>query len=48
MAYADKKNIPFVALIGSDEMNSGLLTVKNMQTGEQLKVNHDELPEAIS
>ncbi len=48
MAYADKKNIPFVALIGSDEMNSGLLTVKNMQTGEQLKVSLDKLPEVVS
>lgn len=48
MAYADKKNIPFVALIGSDEMSSGILTVKNMQTGEQLKVSLDKLPEVVS
>ncbi len=48
MAYANKKNIPFVALIGSDEMNSGLLSIKNMQTGEQLKVTQDKLAETVS
>lgn len=43
MAYADSKNINFVVLIGTDEMNSGLLTVKNMHTGEQQKLILDEL-----
>lgn len=37
MSYADAKNIPFVILIGSDEMQSGELTLKNMQSGEQEK-----------
>ncbi len=48
MAYADKKSIPFVALVGSDEMSSGILTIKNMITGEQVKVTADQLPELIS
>lgn len=43
MAYADKKAIEFVALIGSDEMNSGLLSVKNMKSGEQHKLTKEEL-----
>jgi histidyl-tRNA synthetase len=43
MNYADKKNIPFVVLVGSEEMKSGKLSVKNMQTGEQEKRNQDEL-----
>ncbi|MET4081223.1 histidyl-tRNA synthetase [Pedobacter sp. UYP30] len=38
LAYADAKNIPFVLLIGSDEMQSSLLTLKNMKTGEQQKL----------
>ncbi len=38
MSYADAKNIPFVILIGSDEMQSGLLTLKDMQTGNQQKL----------
>lgn len=37
MGYADDKKIPFVALIGSDEMNSKMLTIKNMLTGIQQK-----------
>jgi histidyl-tRNA synthetase len=41
--YADRKNIPFVVLIGSDEMQSGLLTLKNMKTGEQHKLNVDDI-----
>ena len=35
MNYANKKSIPYVVLIGEDEMNSGLLTVKNMKDGSQ-------------
>ncbi|WP_316830623.1 histidine--tRNA ligase [Pedobacter aquatilis] len=38
MAYADAKNIPYVILIGGDEMASGELTLKNMQSGEQQKL----------
>ena len=38
MSYADAKNIPFVILIGSDEMQSGLLTLKDMQSGTQEKL----------
>ena len=33
--YADRKQIPYVVLIGSQEMESGTLTLKNMKTGEQ-------------
>lgn len=38
--YADKLNIPYVIVIGEDEIKSGLLTIKNMQDGtqEQLKI----------
>ena len=38
MAYADAKNIPFVILIGGDEIASGELTLKDMQSGEQKKL----------
>ncbi|MDB5121186.1 MAG: histidyl-tRNA synthetase [Sphingobacteriales bacterium] len=43
MSYADDKKIPFVILIGSDEMESGKLTLKNMQSGEQDKLSIDEI-----
>jgi histidyl-tRNA synthetase len=35
LGYADAKHIPYVILIGSEEMASGLLSLKNMQSGEQ-------------
>jgi len=38
MSYADNNKIPYVVLVGENEMNSGLLTVKNMETGEQSAV----------
>jgi len=36
--YANNKNIPYTIIIGSNEIESGLLTIKNMQTGVQEKV----------
>lgn len=38
MSYADGKNIPYVILIGGDEMESGLLTLKTMESGNQEKL----------
>lgn len=43
LAYADNKKIAFVALAGSDERISGSVTLKNMGSGEQLKLTVDEL-----
>jgi len=36
MGYADKQGIPFVAFIGEDEIQSGMVSLKNLQTGQQL------------
>lgn len=47
MSYADGKSIPYVILIGSDEMQSGLLTLKDMKSGEQAKLQVDEIIEKI-
>ena len=43
MGYANVKQIPFVAIVGENEMNEGKLTLKNMTTGEQSLVTPDEL-----
>ena len=43
MSYADGKKIPYVAIVGSDEMASGEVMLKNMLTGEQKKVSLEEL-----
>ncbi|MFQ3576460.1 MAG: histidine--tRNA ligase [Cytophagales bacterium] len=41
--YADNRKIPFVLVIGSDEMSTGNLTVKNLKTGEQIKKTREEV-----
>ncbi|MBQ5578593.1 MAG: histidine--tRNA ligase [Prevotella sp.] len=48
MGYANAKEIPFVVLVGENEMNTGKLTLKNMTTGEQTQVDIDELMEQVS
>jgi len=37
LEYANNKNIPYTMIIGSEEIASGLLTIKNMKTGLQDK-----------
>jgi len=48
MSYADAKKIPFVALVGSDELQSNLVALKNMDSGEQEKVTIEDLIEQLS
>ncbi len=43
MGYADSRKIPYVVLVGEEEMQSGILTLKNMLEGSQKKVIIDEL-----
>ncbi len=38
MSYADRIGVPYVVFIGEDEIKEGVLSVKNMQTGEQRKL----------
>lgn len=39
MSYADKLGVPFVLILGEDEIAAGVVTLKNMQTGEQQKLS---------
>ena len=39
MAYANKLEVPFVVLLGEDEIAEGVCSVKNMATGEQVKLS---------
>lgn len=41
--YANGKNIPFTIIIGSEEIESGLLTLKNMETGVQDKLTVEQI-----
>ena len=48
MSYADSKKIPFVVLIGKDEMQSGSLTIKDMATGQQEKLTLSKIISKLS
>jgi histidyl-tRNA synthetase len=45
--YADKKNIPYVLIIGTDEIEKGEFSLKNMKTGEQILLNKNQLIEKL-
>ncbi|WP_299254528.1 histidine--tRNA ligase [uncultured Lacinutrix sp.] len=47
MNYANKREIPFVVLVGEEEMNTSVYTLKNMITGEQTKVSLETLITAV-
>lgn len=42
MSYADAKGIPFVALVGENEMKAGQVTLKNMTSGQQISLSETE------
>ena len=42
MAYADKLGVPFAVLLGEDEINEGMCSVKNMVTGQQVKLTPED------
>ncbi|MBQ0739823.1 histidine--tRNA ligase, partial [Aquimarina celericrescens] len=39
MIYANKRNIPFVVLVGTSEMENNTFTVKDMVSGDQKEVD---------
>lgn len=48
MKYANARNVPYTLLIGSEEMETGQLTLKNMVSGAQYKLTIDEVKEKIA
>lgn len=48
MKYANKRNVPFVAIIGSDELAKKVITLKNMTEGTQATLNIEQLIETLS
>lgn len=48
MKYAHGKNIPYVGLVGSREVETGVITIKNMESGEQSAVEASELYEFMA
>lgn len=47
MAYANANAIPYVALAGDDEIQKGVVTLKNMETGVQEQVTPEQLIEIV-
>ena len=43
--YANKKKIPFAIIIGSEEVESGILTFKNLNEGTQEKLTMEQVVE---
>lgn len=48
MNYANKREIPFVVLVGSKEIEANTYTLKNMQSGEQQECNLEELLQLVN
>jgi histidyl-tRNA synthetase len=47
MGYADARNIPFVAIIGENELKDGTITLKDMRSGEQRTVRAEDLASEV-
>ncbi|MEZ4975265.1 MAG: histidine--tRNA ligase [Flavobacteriaceae bacterium] len=47
MQYADKRNIPYVVLVGEEEMRANEYTLKNMKSGEQEKLTLERLTDKL-
>ena len=47
MSYANGRNIPFVAVVGENEVNEGKVMLKNMATGEQQQLSPDEVVDLL-
>ena len=47
MEYANRRGIPYVVIIGSQELERGIATVKDMRSGEQREISFEELPAAF-
>lgn len=48
MTYADRAGFPYVILIGEEEILSNQYTLRNMKTGEQIKLNIGQIPSYFS
>ena len=48
MNYADKLGVPFVLFLGDDEIRDGIVSVKNMKSGEQVKLSAQDAIALIS
>ena len=48
MSYANAKKVPYVALVGDNELSEGKVTLKDMNTGEQHLLTPEEVITALT
>ena len=46
--YADKKAIPFLSIVGGNEVAESVINVKNLSSGEQKSFGKDNISDIIS
>ncbi|MBR3450000.1 MAG: histidine--tRNA ligase [Bacteroidales bacterium] len=46
--YADRKGIPYLAIVGDQEVTDGTVTLKNLATGEQRSIAKDSLAQCLA
>ena len=47
MNYANERQIPYVAIVGADEIENNTISLKNMATGDQQTLTVDQVIEAL-
>ena len=47
MKYANDRGVQYVAIVGDEEMDKGIIKLKNMETGDQSEVSISELVEKL-
>lgn len=47
LSYADSRGVKYVIILGSDDMNKNKVTLKNMETGVQEKVDREKISEEL-
>jgi histidyl-tRNA synthetase len=48
LMYADKRQIPFVVIVGETEMEQGIFGLKDLRTGEQKTLSYEDLKLQLS
>ena len=45
--YADRLKIPYLAIVGEDEIKNNTVSIKNLKTGEQRELNYEDAIELL-
>lgn len=43
MKYANKRNIPFVVILGESELQENMMSIKNLESGKQEKIGAEQI-----